>query len=844
MSQPAKRINRLATRASILYLGIPALTLILLSGIGFLIFRAIADDSAQRLARQYSIEAAGNFLAATNSHFVLAQQLAHSTTISRWMVYGNNEEIRARAIEEIMGYAAFAPYIFLMFTSYITWDVYDLRVGFTEDDFIPWWQIEAGALWFFNTRDALLPFNINIQRSRPVDGNFNVYVWTNHRMYYENRFVGVVTAGSPFQTVFDAIFGDHDIRKRRGYIIDYNGLVRVDSAELLKVLDDGLSHPAVMPEAVDNPILAERINLHLQTMVDGAFRLGREVGDPISLQGDFRYASIAPIVGTNWSVVVLSNSLDIFTEARYMPLVFSAFVLLIFSVIIGSTMVRRSVLVPLYNLTQSAAKAASVTGKTNLFGLERNDEIGDLARTIQLMRDGLKNALEETQRMKFATEKQRRKTAEEESRSKTRFLANMSHEIRTPMNAVLGIAEIQLQNQSHQPKTEEAFLRIYSSAKFLLTIINDILDLSKIESGKMEIMPVVYETVNLISDTVQFNMMHVSDKKIAFVIDVDERLPACFIGDEIRIKQVLNNLLSNAFKYTESGQVSLSFGMEEVSTSDPEVSVATDPEIGDVMLVIRVSDTGQGMTTSEIENLFKREFTRFNVKGNRAIEGSGLGMSIAYSFVTMMQGDIKVESILGQGSTFTVYLPQKIKDGRAIGKEVADSLCRLETMQKFSKKPDKFTLDSMPYGRVLVVDDVDINLYVAEGILTSYDISVDMAYSGHEAIDKIKSGEVYDIIFMDHMMPGMNGLETTKIIRGMGYDHPVVALTANAFKDSAKMFMSNGFSGFISKPIDIDKLNVYLERFILDKHAAIDAEAEDIQKKKSGSRKTKAYKNP
>jgi len=162
-----------------------------------------------------------------------------------------------------MGYAAFAPYIFLMFTSYVTWDVYDLRVGFTEDDFVPWWQIEAGALWFFNTRDALLPFNMNIQRSRPMDGHFNVYVWTNHRMYYENRFVGVVTAGSPFQTVFHAIFGDYDMRSRRGYVIDYDGLVRVDSAEFLKVLDDGLSHPAIMPEAVDNPALAIKHMLQL-----------------------------------------------------------------------------------------------------------------------------------------------------------------------------------------------------------------------------------------------------------------------------------------------------------------------------------------------------------------------------------------------------------------------------------------------------------------------------------------------------------------------------------------------------------------------------------------------------
>jgi len=808
---PAKRTSRLSTRASVLYLGIPGLALILLSGISYMIFRNLANDSAQRLARQYSIETAGNFLAATNSHFVLAQQLAHSTTISRWMVHGYDEEIRARAIEEIMGYAAFTPYIFLMFTSYISSDVYDLRVGFTEDDFVPWWQIEAGALWFFNTKYALLPFNMNIQRSRPVDGHFNVYVWTNHRMYYQGDFVGVVTAGSPFQTVFDAIFGDYDIRNRRGYVIDYNGLVRVDSAELLKVLDEGLSRPAVMPEAVDNPVLAERINLHLQTMVDGAFRLGREIGNPISLQGDFRYASIAPIVGTNWSVVVLSNYFGVFDGARYMPLILSVITLLILSVLAGSTLVRRSVLIPLSNLTESAVEAASATVKTNLFGLDRKDEIGDLARTVQYMRNSLKDAMEETQRITVAAEMQRREIAEEESRAKTKFLAHMSHEIRTPMNAVLGIAEIQLQKGNPSPQTEEAFLRIYNSANLLRFIINDVLDLSKIESGKMEIIPVTYETATMIGDIVQFNLVHFGSKEIAFNVEVDEHLPASLIGDDLRIKQVLNNLLSNAFKYTNKGEVRLSFEAESIPKADPETS--------DTMLVIRVSDTGQGMTTEEMDNLFLHEFTRFNKQGNRTIEGSGLGMSIANSFITMMQGEIRVESILGEGSTFTVRLPQKRKDDRILGKDAAASLNKLEITKKLEQKPDHFSLEPMPYGRVLVVDDVDINLYVAEGILSTYEIAVEMVESGQEAIDKIKNGEEYDIIFMDHMMPGMNGVEATKRMREMGYTHPIVALTANALKDAAKMFMNNGFSGFISKPIDIEKLNVYLERFIREKHA-------------------------
>jgi len=399
--------------------------------------------------------------------------------------------------------------------------------------------------------------------------------------------------------------------------------------------------------------------------------------------------------------------------------------------------------------------------------------------------------------------------AEDESRAKTRFLARMSHEIRTPMNAILGIARIQLQKEGHSPETEDAFSRIYNSADMLLNIINDILDLSRVEAGKMEIIPATYEMASLIVDTVQLNLMYIGSKKIDFKISVDWRLPVYLIGDMLRIKQILNNLLSNAFKYTQEGMVTLSFGMEEAS------------ELDDVILVIEVGDTGRGMSNEQVDRLFD-EFDRFNLQENSAIEGSGLGMSIAYSLINMMQGTIMVKSVPGKGSTFTVRLSQKSYGIDVLGEEMASELQNLETGQmplnESAKKVSKFDHELMPYGRVLVVDDVDINLYVVEGILASYEIAVETATSGPEAIEKIKNGEVYDIVFMDHMMPGMDGVETTKIMRGMGYSNPIVALTANALKDTEKMFMENGFSGFVSKPIDIDRLNMYLTSFIRDKH--------------------------
>jgi len=232
---------------------------------------------------------------------------------------------------------------------------------------------------------------------------------------------------------------------------------------------------------------------------------------------------------------------------------------------------------------------------------------------------------------------------------------------------------------------------------------------------------------------------------------------------------------------------------------------------------MRVEDTGQGMTHEQIEKLFNVEFTRFNTAYNRSIEGSGLGMSITHSLITMMEGSIKVESKPEKGSIFHVRIPQVQKNDQVLGREVVENLQNLESTQMYLKRMTLQNWKPMPYGRILVVDDVESNLYVVKGLLLPYKLTVETVESGAEAVSLIREGQIYDIIFMDHMMPDMDGVEATKIIRDIGYEHPIVALTANATTGATKMFMDNGFSGFISKPIDPNKLNVYLMQFIHDK---------------------------
>ena len=387
--------------------------------------------------------------------------------------------------------------------------------------------------------------------------------------------------------------------------------------------------------------------------------------------------------------------------------------------------------------------------------------------------------------------------------SKSKFLATISHEIRTPMNAIIGFSEIELLREEISAATKETFRKIHNSGYMLLGIINDILDLSKIETGKFEIIPVKYDTASLINDTVQLNLMRMGNKPIEFTLKVAENLPAKLLGDELRIKQVLNNLLSNAIKYTKEGNVSLSF-----------VSEPRDKET--INLVITVSDTGQGMTKEQMEHLFD-EYSRFNMELNRTIEGTELGMSITRCLVEMMDGKITVESEVGKGSVFTVRLAQKLTDSEELGKELAENLQSFHYSGESQLREIQKAREYMPYGSVLIIDDVETNLSVAKGLMIPYGLKIETLESGLKAIEKIKEGNVYDIVFMDHMMPEMDGIETTKKIREIGYTKPIIALTANAVAGQANMFLKNGFDDFISKPIDIRQLNKVLKTWVRDK---------------------------
>lgn len=403
--------------------------------------------------------------------------------------------------------------------------------------------------------------------------------------------------------------------------------------------------------------------------------------------------------------------------------------------------------------------------------------------------------------------------AYEASATKSAFLANMSHEIRTPLTAVLGLSELILTTVPLDDETHSNVIKINKAGDTLLSLVNDILDISKIEAGKFTLNIDKYALSSLINDTVTQSILYAGEKPIELVLDITDDLPAELIGDELRVKQILSNLLSNAFKFTEEGTV--------------ELYMRCRREGDDILLTARVSDTGIGIKPDDIGNLFTlygKMATDSTGRADRRIEGTGLGLAIAKKSAEMMDGTIDVQSEYGTGSVFTVSLRQKYVSDEIIGARTVESLKKFHYSNgKFNRTGIKYL--NMSYARVLVVDDNSTNLDVAKGFLGLYKLQIDCAVSGKQAVDAIRDEKVrYDAVFMDHMMPEMDGIEATRIIRediGTAYAKsvPIIALTANAIVGNEEIFLRKGFQAFISKPIDPARLDTVLRQWVRDKKA-------------------------
>lgn len=379
-------------------------------------------------------------------------------------------------------------------------------------------------------------------------------------------------------------------------------------------------------------------------------------------------------------------------------------------------------------------------------------------------------------------------------RAKSLFLAQMSHEIRTPINAVLGMNEMILR-ENHNPEIKEYSMNIKSAGNTLLSLINDILDFSKIESGKMEITPVKYDTASMINDLVNMTSDRAAKKNLEFKIEVDEKIPAALYGDDIRIRQIIINLLTNAVKYTEQGTVSLKFSITEKGDDY-------------IILYVEVSDTGIGIKDEDMQKLFD-SFQRLDEHRNRSIEGTGLGIPITHNLLKMMGSNLNVSSVYGKGSVFSFELKQGISDPEQIGDFSSRRLQSLDSEQnsRYIYAPD---------ADILIVDDNAMNLKVASNLMKRNGFIPDTASSGQKCIEMVLAKH-YDIIFMDHMMPDMDGIETFNNLKDshiLPDDTAVIAMTANAVAGAKETYLQHGFCAYLSKPIVIRQLEAVLEKYI------------------------------
>jgi len=869
-----------------------------------MMIRGITDDASRELARFYSIEAVEKFNSYISRNLFLVQKVSRSKAMTSWLADESNHAKKITAYNEVMDSAGILKSPLLYVGVQETLNEYAVKSGLRIEDFVPhdWFNPSITRNdWYYDCINSPNEYTLNIDIDKVTHTRL---LWINHKVIDGGNILGVFCASLPFDNVLQALFARYDAGNVKGYVIDRDGFVQMDSSLSSISKEDH----KIIPEEESDPVLAAVIKSHLEK-IEGYFG-SDETPQVIKLtKGPYQYVSIEPIVGSDWSVVTFFSNKSLFSIWRLLPLLIfmlSAFVLYTF---LENISISRIVIAPLKRLTKNISQTATEQG--SIFGHDRGDEIGELARTIQDMRlkihevdervrlilnttplccslldknlnivecnesavtlfklknkqeyidrffelsperqpngelssvevgrhikktfeagrqvfewthqllDGTpipseitlvrtsysgnyviacytrdlrehKKMMEDiragAEELKAALEK-----AQAANRAKSNFLSNMSHEMRTPMNAIIGMTLIG-KSAPNIEKKDYAFEKIENASTHLLGVINDVLDMSKIEAEKFELSLVEFNIEKMLNKVINVINFRVDEKHQNLKVDLDPNIPRNLNGDDQRLAQVITNLLTNAVKFTpENGSIYLNARL-----------IKEENDLCNIQ--IEVKDTGIGINDEQQSRLFS-SFEQAESSTSRKFGGTGLGLAISKHIVELMGGKIWLESMPGTGSTFAFTV--LLKRGK---EEYAES----------SDHKDASEQQSFRGRRVLLAEDVEINREIVLALLEPTEIEIDCATNGSEAVRMFGSKpKDYDLIFMDLQMPEMDGFEATRRIRAIeGHQKrvPIIAMTANVFKEDIEKCLEVGMNDHIGKPLDfnevIRKLKFYLK---------------------------------
>ena len=777
---PASESRKLETgfrdTSVVFFVGMACLMLLVMALMLHFTTKAVSAD----YARLYSARAIGILNSHLNREIALMRKAVQSAAIVEWFAAEDNYGKKISAYQEMKSLMDVLYSSNLYFGVEKSRNEYSMDAESSFTEFAPFSLLKEDRFtdkWYFECLKSANDYKLNVDIDKLKRRKL---VWLNYKIVDKGTVLGVLATGLQFDHVIDEIFGEYDKNNVRGIVIDEKGVIQMDSAvgdgdklifESLRTLKDEVKDPA-FSAVMDNHLAA----------ISGFFAAAVSPTVVELSGGRYGYVAIAPIEATNWTVVTFYNSSSLFSLTKLWPLFLVMLaVLVVYSLAFGF-MTRKFIFSPFSSLMGSIAKmGAGPAGP--IYGTERDDELGDLARTVRDM----KNRLDSYNCELVEAMEQ----AERASRAKSEFLANMSHEMRTPMNAIIGMARIARDTEDVE-KMRYCLGKIDGASAHLLGVINDILDMSKIESGKFEIHTASFhfgKMLRRIAGVLNFRM---SEKNLRFSLSVDKHIPEYIVADEQRLAQVITNLLSNAEKFTpENGSVALSAVYREEGRSHGRVKIA-------------VTDSGIGISTENQEKLF-RSFEQADGGISRKYGGTGLGLAISKKIVELMGGTISLESEPGKGSCFFFEIP--VIRGSEPSVESADAGA--------GSGPARARF---PGRRVLLAEDIEVNREVLVALLADSGLEFVFAENGLRAVELFgQAPESYDMILMDVQMPEMDGYEATRAIRAMDVPEagtiPIIAMTANAFREDVERSREAGMDGHLGKPVDLEELYAVFNRY-------------------------------